>query len=70
MNGQNRSVKGKGVATLIGLLTVCTLSTGQPRLAGATTGCTVGNPGDRANRYLDHICDASIQSGQLLRRVR
>jgi hypothetical protein len=40
MNGQNRSVKGRGVATLIGLLTVCTLSTRQPRIADATTGCT------------------------------
>jgi hypothetical protein len=40
MNGQNRSVKGRGVATLIGLLTVCTVSTRQPRIAGATPGCT------------------------------
>ena len=40
MNGQNRSVRGRGAATLIALLTVCTLSTRQPRIAGATTGCT------------------------------
>src|SRR5215469_9845012 len=40
MSGQNRSVKGRGVATLIGLLTVCTVFMCQPRIPGATTGCT------------------------------
>ena len=39
MNGQNRILKGRGMVTLIGLLTVCAVSTRQPRIAGAATGC-------------------------------